>query len=228
MDERQVNCLLDVLRSINRAELGWHNKQRGIACETLWIMGEMLIRPLVTQLNKANELHLIVPIANLFIALHWLDDGRVHPLLRPSKTAGRPRGTGASPRVRGGAAAAMEILMEHGAMTAEQAAKMVARMLDKKRIRQSGRKPIEWTTIRTWRKKILAKRPVAPRDADVFRDCLIPTAVRKIVGRSDYRTDLLEALGEPRKLAEEALVFALAHPAGLPAIWGLEDVERAN
>jgi hypothetical protein len=223
-----AESFLERLRILNGSAFPGQNKDRGIARETLRLMGDILIRPVLHELVDQRELRLILPIVNLYLALVALERGRIHPLLRPLKNAGRPKGTGASPRVRGGAAAAMEILMRQGARPVEEAARMVARMLDKKRVRQRGGKPIEWTTIRTWRKKINSHRPIAPKDADVFRDCLIPVEIRKVVGRSEDGRLLDEPLDEPRKLAEEALEFALTHPASPPPLWGLEEVDRGH
>ena len=117
----------------------------------------ILIRPIVHRLAEANELHLIYPIAKLYLALGQLDHGWVPPMLHPSTKYGRPKESGASYKVRGAAAAAMTVLMEQGQQPAERAARAIARLLDKKGIRQRNDKPIEWTTVTAWRKKILKK-----------------------------------------------------------------------
>ena len=104
-------------------------------------MGMILIRPIVHRLAEA-ELHLIYPIAKLYLALGQLDHGWVPPMLHPSTKYGRPKESGASYKVRGAAAAAMTVLMEQGQQPAEGAARAIARLLDKKGIRQRNHKPL--------------------------------------------------------------------------------------
>jgi hypothetical protein len=221
----QAEFFLERLRILNRSAFPGQNKDRGIARETLRLMGDILIRPVLHELVDQRELRLIVPIVNLYLALVALERGRTHPLLRPSKKAGRPRGTGASPEVRGGAAAAMEILMNEG-QSAEIAGRAVARMLDKKSIRLPRDKPIEWATVGVWRKRLNSNRPVTPRDHHVYQTCLFYAGLQEYLGVGEDGRSRFKPLEEPKKLATKALEFALGDWSSPPPLWGLEKLDE--
>jgi hypothetical protein len=221
----QAKFFLERLRLLNRSDFASQNKDRGIARETLRLMGDLLIRPLLDELAEEKELHLIEPIVNLYLALAALEQGKINPLLSPAKKRGRPRGTGASHMVRGGAAAAMEILM-NGGQPEKLAGQAVARMLNKKRIQLPSGKPIEWTTIRAWRKKIYANDNLSKRrlDADVYAACLIGAELQEVVGIGEDGRCCFKPMEEPKRLAERALESGLRYGRPPPKVWGLEEL----
>ena len=132
--------------------------------------------------------------------------------------------SGASYKVRGAAAAAMTALMEKAGQPAERAARTIARMLDKKGIRQRNDKPIEWTTITAWRKKILKKTKAegaVPKggDSDVYIGCRI-LSLRKAARHR-------KPLPEPITVAKEVLEFGLDYST--PArLWGIASGYEGN
>lgn len=220
--EEQIEHFVRCLRGLSTDEFPGQLKERAIARQTLWVMGIILIRPIIHRLAEANELNLIYPIAKLYLALGHLDHGWVPPVLQPSTKSGRPKESGASYKVRGAAAAAMTALMEQGQQPAERAARAVARLLDKKGIRQRNGKPIEWTTITAWRKKILKKTKTESgaegSNSDVYIGCRILVSLRKAALHH-------KPLPEPITLAREVLEDGLAYSTPV-RLWGIDEATR--
>ena len=79
--EKQIEHFIQCLRGLNTGEFPGQLKERAIARQTLWVMGMILIHPIVRRLAEANELHLIYPIAKLYLALGQLDHGWVPTML---------------------------------------------------------------------------------------------------------------------------------------------------
>ena len=245
MQKQEIEYFVRSLRALSKAQFPGQLKERAIAYQTLWLMGMMVIRPLVHRLAETNELHLIYPIANLYLALRQLDHGRVHPLLHPSRQSGRPAESGASYRVRGAAAAAMTVLMEQGGQSAEAAARTIARWLDKKGIQQPSGKPIEWITVSAWRKKLMRKisvlkadlspdqldvekKPARHKDVDVYFGARLAISMRPVAGHDKDGNLLTEPPPPPTVLAKQVLEDGLRYEAPPVNLWGIDEAAEGR
>lgn len=96
------------------------------------------------------------PLHDIFVALDQAMNGIEHPLTKPAPKKGRPRESSLEKRLKGVAAAVMQIAMDDR-MTKNQAAAMVAYGLRKmgRRIEKDDPQPPEAATIVAWRERAL-------------------------------------------------------------------------
>ena len=119
-----------------------------------------VLNRLGTVLLGDRAADLLTPIRNLQHALHDAEDGKSHPLLVPKKLSVRPPDRTEHLGLAGVAAVLMQLQMDAGEAK-PNAARQVARRLDKLGYQTPQGKTITSNRVTEWRDRAMRERPVA-------------------------------------------------------------------
>jgi hypothetical protein len=102
---------------------------------------------------------MFTPLNAIAVALGELDRGLTSPLFEPARVLGHPPAPHGREMTKGGAAAAMSLLMEVG-HSREEAATRVARQLVALGVKLEGNRQLNWRTVASWRDQVMKAGPV--------------------------------------------------------------------